>query len=770
MNVPRPQYNGVQRFGSYEVDLRTHELRRAGMLIRLYGQPFQVLTMLLERRGEIVTREELLQELWPNATFVDFDHSLNAAVNKLRQALRDSANNPRFVQTLPRRGYRFIAPVSEAPVGNMPTPMSSPSPTNADPGVLSFPRDRVQLAGTGPQLRSLAAECSQGEPEYRGALAPRPPVEPRSAPPPKPVRFSLSKRVKLMALGACIAMALVNLGWLIRPAATPRVLRTMQLTDFGLAWSHSKVVTDGTRLYFARREGSRFDIVQAALGGGEPLAIPTNLSVTILYDISPDRSKLLVGEGDPGRISVQQPVWILPLAGGTPRRFGDVTAGDAVWSAEGRDVFFAKGSALYVVSNDGTASRKLVDLPGQILHLSRAPSGSVLRFSLRSSRTGSFSLWEVWTDGSNLHPLLKGWKPDAGWLEGEFGGAWTPDGRYYLFTSTRGGQTTLWAIRERVDLLHRTGSEPVALYEGPLFLAVPLVDMKSRKIFVVGDEPESRELLRYNAELGRFEPYLQGMPVRWVKFSPDGKWVAYVRASDLTLWRSRADGSDRLQLTFPPLRTFTPDWSPDGRLLAFAASAPGSPSNIYTISRDGGIAQQILTDRDNQWDPNWLGKGKTILFGRVAPSYEFGSTGIYLLDTEAKQISLLPGSGEFTKPAVSPNGRYVAGLTGDAKALMLFDSRSGQWAKLAEGEGLQNLYWSRDSRQILFQDVQQGREQPIQRVRIGNRRVEQIASRDQLFRSDVRVFSLTGIALDGSPLVTLIRSKADVYELDAKLP
>src|SRR5438105_15151964 len=99
------------RFGVYEADANTGELRKSGVRLRLQEQPFQVLLMLLERPGELVTREEIRQRLWPADTFVDFDHSLNTVINKLRETLGDSASNPRFVETLARRGYRFIAPV-----------------------------------------------------------------------------------------------------------------------------------------------------------------------------------------------------------------------------------------------------------------------------------------------------------------------------------------------------------------------------------------------------------------------------------------------------------------------------------------------------------------------------------------------------------------------------------------------------------------------------------------------------------------------------------
>src|SRR5437667_50027 len=108
----RTEGTEILRFGVFEVDLRAGEVRKQGVRIKLQEQPFQVLTVLLQRPGEVVTREELRNQNWPPDTFVDFDNSLNTAINKLREALGDSADSPRFIETLPRRGYRFIAPVT----------------------------------------------------------------------------------------------------------------------------------------------------------------------------------------------------------------------------------------------------------------------------------------------------------------------------------------------------------------------------------------------------------------------------------------------------------------------------------------------------------------------------------------------------------------------------------------------------------------------------------------------------------------------------------
>ena len=117
--------SAVVRFASFELDCRSRELRKGERCVRLQEQPFEILRLMLERPGDVVTRDELRQRLWPDGTFVDFEHSLNAAVKRLRAALGDDADNPRFVETLPRRGYRFIARARgrrSSPAAAVPTP------------------------------------------------------------------------------------------------------------------------------------------------------------------------------------------------------------------------------------------------------------------------------------------------------------------------------------------------------------------------------------------------------------------------------------------------------------------------------------------------------------------------------------------------------------------------------------------------------------------------------------------------------------------------
>ena len=147
--MTEPQPARRYRFGAFEADATTGELRKQGIRIRLNAQPFQVLFMLLERPGEVLTRDEISRKLWPDGTFVDYDHGVNSAVNRIREALGDTASNPRFVETLARRGYRFVAPVEpiigvedlSSPVMQAPLPLlSEPTAVPAEPE--AGPRNR----------------------------------------------------------------------------------------------------------------------------------------------------------------------------------------------------------------------------------------------------------------------------------------------------------------------------------------------------------------------------------------------------------------------------------------------------------------------------------------------------------------------------------------------------------------------------------------------------------------------------------------------------
>jgi len=371
-------------------------------------------------------------------------------------------------------------------------------------------------------------------------------------------------------LAIIVAAALVL--WLRSPLPTPKIVGYTQLT-YDRERKYPALVTDGTRLYFTVPKKAGWTIAQVSTSGGEWATIPTRLENVQIADISPNGSELLIGEFFSPK---DVPVYILPLPAGLPHRVGDILAHDAGWSPNGEQIVYARGNDLYVAKPDGSESRRLVTLAGPAFWPRWSPDERVLRFTVSDPKTSSNTLWEVASDGTHLRPVLPGWSnPPA-----ECCGNWTPDGAYFVFQSERVPNTTnLWAIREKSGFLRQRNPEPIQLTTGPslVFGSVPSRDGK--KLFAIQGAPLA-ELMRYDAKSQQFLPYLSGMSAMHLSFSKDGQWVSYASYPDGTLWRSKVDGTERLQLTSPPMAALQPRWAPDGRQIAFGAKCLASHSTF----------------------------------------------------------------------------------------------------------------------------------------------------------------------------------------------
>jgi len=206
--------------------------------------------------------------------------------------------------------------------------------------------------------------------------------------------------------------------------------------------------------------------------------------------------------------------------------------------------------------------------------------------------TNAASLWEVRADGSDLHQMLAGWHTPAS----ECCGRWTNDGRYYVFESGAGQGHNIYALRDSTSFFRKVSTTPTQLTTGPILYSTVLPDISGRKLFVQGTQPRG-ELVRYDAATKQFVPFLGGISASDVAFSRDGKWVAYSALQDITLWRSRVDGSERLQLTYPPAAATLPVWSPDGTRIAYISAEGGKPWKIFLVSAQGGSPDELLPEQ-----------------------------------------------------------------------------------------------------------------------------------------------------------------------------
>ena len=235
------------------------------------------------------------------------------------------------------------------------------------------------------------------------------------------------RRRWLWAAAPAAALFAAALFWFLIPASPPKVTGTTQITHDGFPMGN--MLTDGARVYVTQWRPEGVMLAQVSSTGGETSAIPAPVKTMNIYDISADHSQLLVGSLVPTGNRVT-PLWALPLPAGSPRRLGDIEGSGGGWSRDGRQLVFIKGSDLYLANADGTAAHLLVSAPGSAYGPVFSPDGSRIRFSLQD-QANTNSLWEVRSDGSNLHQLLKGWHSPP-W---ECCGRWTHDGRYYVFES-----------------------------------------------------------------------------------------------------------------------------------------------------------------------------------------------------------------------------------------------------------------------------------------------------------------------------------------------
>jgi len=560
-----------------------------------------------------------------------------------------------------------------------------------------------------------------------------------------------------LALAAALGgWALV--AWWTSPPPRPRVTGSTQITNDRLI--KGRPVTDGSRLYFSARHslsdspGQAF-LAQVASTSGETVILAPEIAQ--ILDISPNGTELLVSTFK--ATEDEADLWARPVLGGTPRRLGDLRTGNlafgGAWSPDGARIAYTLGSELRLARSDGTEPRTLVTAPGSPFLPRWSPDGRSLRYSVGDPRTSTSTLWQVNADGSNPQELLPGWTgaPNA------CCGAWTPNGKSFVFTASG----NLWALPEDTRPFGRRRAEPVQLTFGPVVFGAPVPSRDGKRLFAVGNQPGG-ELVRFDARSGQFVPYLSGLSAEGVAFSKDGAWVAYVAFPEGTLWRSRVDGTERLQLTFPPLGAALPRWSPDGKEIAFFAATASDSVRIYLVSAAGGKPRRLI--ESPQVDPSWSPDGRRLAFGSL-PGLEPSTSPnavIRLLDLQTHEVSALPGSQGFFSPRFSPDGHHVAALSFDLQRLVLFDFATGKKTELYKGTaGYPN--WSGDGRHLYFETGSE-----LRRVRIGDHHVEVIASLKGFRRALSSLGQWFGLAPDDTPLVLRDVGTSEIYALDWDAP
>jgi Tol biopolymer transport system component/DNA-binding winged helix-turn-helix (wHTH) protein len=727
--VEAPSTNSRISFGLYELDLETGELWKAGHRVKLQSQPFKVLAMLLENPGKVVTREQLRMGLWGKDTVVDFEQSLGTAINKIRDALGDSADNPTFVQTLARRGYRFIAPVSYA---EEPTALSS---------AISHPQNdkygKEALAGSTVPGLPVAASVQDKRPQT-------------------PIRiFTIASLVVAAALAAGYFGGSKS-STTIPPHIVALTYDGHLAVDSTGTEDLAASVTDGSHLFVPVLDGGRQGIATVPVSGGDVslLTMPEEVASPVLGDISPDGSRLLLRS----HLSPEseQSLWVVPTSGDSALRIGEVLAHDATWMPDGAGVLYASGNKLYLTNVRGENPQVFATLPGRAFRMRWDPAGRLLRFTVLSPVGHTASLWQLSVADRTPRPIPIGFAKDST----ACCGAWTADGRWFVFQSSHGGPNDLWKLSAN------STRNPVRLTDGPLDFQSPVASRTGDRIFFLGVDVRSQlERLTPSGDLVPEKNFLAAA-IR-VEFSRDLKWVAWTDRSG-QLWRATADGRQKLQLTPDALSVFMARWSPDGSRLAFMAQEPGKAWNIYVVPAVGGVIQPLLNGSRNAGDPSWSPDGESLVFGPVNDAFgaEDATRFLEILNLRTGKVSQVPGSEGLFSPRWSPDGRYIAALSRDQRRVRLFDCAAGTWQTLPLASGADPV-WSADSH-YLFVHRSLDPTQPIDRVSIPDGATQELVRLADSSERNAVDYVFSGLTQDNMPLVRARVFTGNIYSLDLR--
>jgi serine/threonine protein kinase len=497
------------------------------------------------------------------------------------------------------------------------------------------------------------------------------------------------EKKRMLGYAAVAVAAVMLLVFAFEAARSPSAaqLDSTQLT-FSTEPKEGPLFTDGARIYLNSR---RIPSEMAANGGP---VVPLHIlgPDIFLLDILPDGSQALGWKPKPDDENGRGTLWTASMLGGEPRILTDHLAQHARWSPDGRAFVFSDRSTLYKIDVDGRNLRKIWDAPGDLRALSFSPDGRQLSVTVGVSGTlgadpAPTRLWSVGADGQNAHPLRLDWPANAS----QHSGQWTPDGQHFVFSSDREERLNLYelaappwfAFWRKPTAVRITGNQL------PILAAAPMRD--SQGLFVLGNTDEG-VMRAYDPRSKKLLPYLDDLSMIEFVISPDRQWMAYSEYPSRHLWKSRLDGSERVQLTSST--AVMQQWSPDGKWLAYTDA-----QNVYLVSAAGGAPQKLTPDGADGVAPSWFPDGKSIAFNNYPyPDKPFG---IHVIDLATRRISDMPGADRYYVPSWSPDGKYMVAMAQNPSRMVLYSVQTKTWRDLHTFDVPWGFWtWASDSNSI----------------------------------------------------------------------
>jgi eukaryotic-like serine/threonine-protein kinase len=608
---PRPQRIA---FDNFELDLRACEVRKNGARIRLQAQPFRLLVLLLKNAGEVVTREEICRELWPADTFVDFEHGLAAAVNKIREALSDSADNPRYIETLPKRGYRFIGQIK--PEAAVILPVAEPQRLRGAPGVLAA-------------LEPIRSEEAT-------------PAAARAA------------RLRWVAIGAVglILLAAGAVAWLRAkrsafPAASHQSL--IQLTDFADSAVSPALSTDGRILAFIRGPDTfvtNGQIYVKLLPGGEPVQLTHDSLEKMSPQLSPDGSTVAYSVFALSKFDT----WTVPVLGGEPHLMLP-NSGGLTWIDSDNLLFseFISGIHMAVVTSTSTRDQiRYVYVPPRersMAHRSALSPDHKWVLVAEMDNGGWLPCRLVRFDGSSPSKPVGPQEAACTYV------AWSPDQAWMYFSSDAGGRFHIWRQRfpdGEPQQVTSGATEEEGIAVAPDGASLVTSSGLSESTLWVRDANGERQISS--------DGYAQ-----FPQFSRDGKKLYFLvyrqgvstQSSSAELWAADLE-TGRLQRLLPKTLVSDYDVSPDGAEVVFSVAETEHRSHLWLASLNFAFPPRQFVSPVNEDQPHWDSAG--YIYFRAA---EGQSNFLYRMKKDGSERVRLLQDPILDLQALSPNGRWA---------------------------------------------------------------------------------------------------------------
>lgn len=716
--------NELAEFGPYVFNLTQRILYRGAGQVPLAPRALALLEYLIQNRDRLVSKNELKIHVWSMPHMAD--NTIDRQVSDLRRALGEGLNRQSFIETKYKRGWRFAANVV----------ITTETVTKTE----VWPEQRTEREESTPKESNHGA-FSADNASFRGY--------------PAPDEAGASRKIGFAA-AAVTAFALAMFVFLLyKPGADARVVKFTQITNDGRI-KRGPLVTDGKRIYFVEFGDASPRIASVAISGGEVVPLHIPMSRATVADISPDGQTLLVESSD----SPGGELWTVKTTNGECHRLTAVS-GDAAWAPNGSTIAVSRISSLAVGGPMNSFRTMASFLTGEIRAPRWSPDGKRIRFSRFNSKNESISLWELDIRDNQVRPL-SGLSQGHEWAAH---GSWSHDGNFYFYEAGTHSRQDLWVEPEKVGVFSLDRRKPQRLTNGPASWSWPLPLYNGSDILAINASTRS-ELSKWDSGSKSWQPEWDGAAAYELDYSRDGRWVVFSEP-DHTIWKSKADGSGRVQLTDATLEAHQPHWSADSRNVAFMGQKSDGQWRIFIVSADGGPPEQLSKSGDDQGVPTWSVDGRYILYGERLGRKPRAEMSLHLQDVATREVRTLEHSSGLWSPRFSPDGKYIAAVTSDSKALRIAKWSDGDWNEAARMRLIEYPAWSADSRYIYFTGQREVAHYEVFRFDVPNVRLERVI--------DLKGFSLAdenwfGVAPDGSPLVSRGIFHSEIWMLKCSLP